>query len=326
MGRISTGDETWLTLQATEFARPVPAFLVMHLAFAFGAYAQEAASESAAQQRNRQRLIAPALPITILTNRDIGDLRLVQRSEPPPIVSVSTWQSLFYTDNVYRTEDDRRESLGWNGNISLQIVPYATSRWTPSISAEYFRFRYDRESAQDFDGQVLSFGSRLAVSQSQPLVWDLSYSLWRFVEGHQRSDEFFKEGLLENHLSWTHLLSSQPAVYTEVSYGVAFRHASPEIFDRLENEFIFSLHYFPWRYLQISGFIRPALRQYLDDDAAESQRNDLHFESGLITAWNWSRYFSARGEITWTWNDSNRPNQDYHVFEPQVSIFAQWGF
>lgn len=298
----------------------------MHWLSALSGHAQEAASETAVQQRDRQRLTQLTLPVSALTNRDIGDLRWVNRLEPPATVTVSTWQSLFFSDNVYRTPENRRESLGWNGDVAIQVVPYATGRWTPWISADYFRFRYDREPSQDFDGQVLNLGSRLDVSHGDPLLWEVSYSLWRFVDGHHRSDEFFKQGLLENYFTWTHVVSSRPAVYSEISYGVAFRHASPDRFDRVENEFILSLHYFPWRDLQITGFARPGVRQYLADETGLAQRNDLHFETGLMMIWDWTRNFSTRGEVDWIWNDSNRSGEDYRVLESQVALFVQLGF
>src|SRR5688572_19855119 len=123
-------------------------------------HAQEAAPESAVEQRERRRWIAPVLPMIVLTNREIGELHSVQRSEPPPVFSAWTWQSLFYSDNVFRTREDRRESLGWSGDVGVTIVPYATGRWTPWISGDYFRFRYNREPTQDFDGQSLTVGSR----------------------------------------------------------------------------------------------------------------------------------------------------------------------
>jgi len=288
--------------------------------------AQESAPESASRRREDRRLTEFSLPPSALTNRDIGDLRWVQSSEPPPTIIVSTWQTVFYTDNVFLTHADKRESTGWNGDMAIQFIPYSTWRWTPWIAADYFLYRYQREPSEDFDGQSLTIGSRLNLSEDQAWRWDLSYSLWRFTEARDRSDEFFKEGLLENEITWTALLSARPAIYSEIGYGMAFRHASPGEFDRLENELGLRLHYFPWRALRITPYGRAAIRQYTADEGTEGHRSDLHFESGLVATWDISRNFSLHAEVNATWNDSNRSEEDYEVFEPQISLYAELDF
>ena len=266
------------------------------------------------------------LPPAAVTNRDIGDLRFVHTLEPPPNIKVSTWQTFFYTDNVYNTPSDKRESTGWTGDVAIKVVPYSTSRWEPWIGADYFAFRYHRESPEDFDGQAIGIGSELILSQDEAWRWDLSYSLWRFTDARDRSDEFFKQGLLENYLIWSGRLSERPVLYSEIGYGVTFRHASPGRFDRVENELSMRLHYFPWTTVQITPFARVAIRAYLEDEEGEDHRNDIHFDGGLFATWDISRNFALRSEVTWTLNESNRSDEDYEVFEPQFSIYAAVGF
>lgn len=208
----------------------------------------------------------------------------------------------------------------------VQLVPYSTRRWTPSLAVEYFLYRYHEEPAHDFDGQVLSFGSQLDLSSDRSWVWDASYSLWRFVNVHGPSDAFYKEGLLENYFTWTRPLSSQPAVYFQASYGLSFRHASPSDFDRLENALVFSLYYLPWNDWELSAFVRPASRLYLTEDGRYRDRRDFHLESGLSIVWERWHNFSARSDISWAWNYSNTPDQDYRAVEPQVSVSAELAF
>jgi hypothetical protein len=69
---------------------------------------------------------------------------------------------------------------------------------------------------------------------------------------------------------------------------------------------------------QVGGFITP--RKFL------GHRNDVHFDGGLFATWDISRSFALRSEATWTFDESNRSEEDYEVFEPQLSIYAEVGF
>ena len=310
----------------SDLPRALVAAALINAGFSVVAYGQEAAPETALRQRDDRRLWQSTISFSALTNRDIGELRFVRVSEPPPAVTVATWQSLFYTDNVYQTPHDTKESGAWNGDLSVKLIPYSTGRWTPSIAFDYFMFRYNRESPEDFDGQTLTLASRLAVSDDDRLEWDMSYSLWRFVDGQERSDEFFKQGLLETHLAWADSLLSRSDMYYELAYGISFRHASPSRFTRLENELVVRIGYLPWRRVQLSGFARASIRQYLSSDDTRSQRNDAHVESGIMALYMIAGNLSVSGGATWIWNDSNRSEEDYNEFLPQVSLSAQIAF
>jgi hypothetical protein len=153
------------------------------------AFAQDSKTDLLDTQKRLSTLHAQGTNSTFQyqQNQDIGPLEWVEKYTPPPTFTVSTFQGVYYTDNAYLTRHDQKGSAVWNGVFSGTVVPWSTYRWTPSVSAEHYMFRHASASANDYDADIITAASDLALNEARSVWWRASYSLWRFYSAHGNS-------------------------------------------------------------------------------------------------------------------------------------------
>jgi hypothetical protein len=301
------------------------AFLLLAgcLGFTSSSFSQEARQESLESFRRRNVSTAEARGAVLLDQQsaDIGELALVQKSPKAPLLSVSTVQSFFHTDNVFLSDSDRRESLAWHGQFLLDIVPYSTYQWTPRLRLEQNLVRYDRESSQDFNGQNPSLSSRIDLTEDKSWSWDTGFWLSRLVAAHTNSDVFYREVAFGNSLTYFKPVSRDRRLYFLGDVDLTWRHASPSEFDRLDYGLTLNLIYYARPQFSLQPFLRPALYLFTNDTAAQQNRHDFNLTAGLSGTWTPSRFLSLSSAVTWTRNHSSAAAQDYSVTVPAVSLF-----
>jgi hypothetical protein len=208
----------------------------------------------------------------------------------------------------------------------LNFVPYSTYRWTPRLGVEQYLVRYDRESSQDFDGQVVSLSSRLDLTEDKAWFWDASVSLTRLETGHGNTGEFYRQAALKNSLAWFSRISPKRRLYFLGAADIIWRKASPEVFDRLDYGLTINLIYYPHTRVSLQPFVRPAFQLYTTDTATERNRHDLNLSTGLSAGWTPCRNVSMNGAVSWTKNYSSAAGNNYSVTVPAISVFASIGF
>lgn len=276
------------------------------------------------KRQNNVRGVQGATGISYEQNKDIGELRYVQRSAPPPTLSIYTLQGAFYTDNAFLTPQAGQGSFGWSGLFGAAVVPYSTIRWIPSISVERYMFRHTDAAAADYDTDALTFGNDLALNGARSVWWRASYSLWRFEAAHGSSSFFLKYGQLDNRLSWGQPITT--SLYLYETGGLEWRHATPGFYDRLTPYLELGLRHQVLNTMQISPYVRSEGRFYIHDVGLIQGRKDFHLETGLLVQWSPTDYLRLSGSYFWRGNFSNFSALDYQENRPFAGVSVVLSF
>jgi len=219
------------------------------------------------------RLHWPA-PFIWGTNTDVGALEPVRMQLPPDTLTLATVQSFIHTDNVYEAEEDRRESSGWVGLFGVSYVPYATPRWTPRVAFQQALVRFTKESAGDYDSQILSLLSSLRLSANQEWTWHGGFTLSRYSGRFGGGGEFYKYYSIDNSVTYRRALDARQSLQLFGAYWLSWRHTDPVEFSRIENALSLGLVYYPAPGLSIAPYVRPGLFLYTKDSSADTDRRD----------------------------------------------------
>ncbi|MDB6030968.1 MAG: hypothetical protein JWM16_1306 [Verrucomicrobiales bacterium] len=276
------------------------------------------------KRQNSVSGVQGATGISYEQNKDIGELRYVQRSAPPPTLSLYTLQGAFYTDNAFLTPQAGQGSFGWSGLFGAAVVPYSTIRWIPSISAERYMFRHTDAAAADYDTDALTFANDLALNGARTVWWRASYSVWRFEAAHGGSSSFLKYGQLDNRLSWGQPIRT--SLYLYEAGGLEWRHATPGFYDRLTPYLELGLRHQALNTVQISPYVRSEGRFYIHDVGLIQGRKDFHLETGLLVQWSPTDYLRLTGSYFWRGNFSNFSALDYQENRPFAGVSAVLSF
>jgi hypothetical protein len=274
--------------------------------------------DATAAERRTTRTAAPA-PWQV---DDLGVLELTEFVEPPRTLLLSTTQALYYNDNVLFRPANEIGSAVWEGVFALRLVPYSTRRWTPAIEIDQMLVRHDRVAAFDYDGQSVTFTSRLHVTDA--LAWNVSYSLHRYYAARGSRAEIYKYGSPQTDLTWFHALSSKHRLGVIGSYQLAWRHSTPAFLDRLDNSVFLGLAYSPVDRVSVQPFVVPSLRYYPNDPAGQGM--DFNVRAGLAVGWSPLEQVHFNVSFSWWRNRSDAPQREYDALVPRAGLALNLGF
>ena len=245
---------------------------------------------------------------------------------PPDTLTLATVQSFIHTDNVYEAEEDRRESSGWVGLFGVSYVPYATPRWTPRVAFQQALVRFTKESAGDYDSQILSLLSSLRLSANQEWTWHGGFTLSRYSGRFGGGGEFYKYYSIDNSVTYRRALDARQSLQLFGAYWLSWRHTDPVEFSRIENALSLGLVYYPAPGLSIAPYVRPGLFLYTKDSSADTDRRDFHLNAGLAVSWTPLPQLAVGTGFNWTGNYSTSERRDYEELLPGVSLTLALGF
>ena len=290
------------------------------------AYAQDEAARIATQDIFSRDLspVGQQPVATSVSDSELGEISLVVRQPRPKMFTLSTSQSLNFTNNAFLVRDDQNGAFFWNGRVDASFVPYATRDFTPRLTLEQNWFRYDHFSELDFDSQTALLDLKYDLTPDDRWFIDGSYSYSRLYSQHPSIGQFYKFGLLNFNL--THIMSFQQLpISVALTAGGYWRQGEPSTFDRLSPYVsavgIYSLS----RDVQLSAFVRPEL-QFYTNDPDKSSRKDFNLTLGSTVSWTPLQYVSVAATASYIGNFSTLGRRGYNVFTPSVVVAASIAF
>ena len=245
---------------------------------------------------------------------------------PPATLTFATVQSFIHTDNVYETEEDRRESPGWVGLFGVSYVPYSTLHWTPRVAFQQALVRFTKESPGDYDSQILSLLSSLDLSANQAWTWHSGFTLSRYYGRLGGGGEFYKYFSLDNSIAYRRALDAREEWHFFGAFWLSWRQTDPARLSRIENALSLGLIYYPAPGLSIAPYVRPALYIYPNDSSVDTDRRDFNLNAGLAVSWTPLRQLAVGTGFNWTGNYSTSERRGYEELLPGVSLTFTFGF
>lgn len=295
--------------------------LALALLAATTGFAQQPASETLQQQIGLPNRV-DSVPKPPPMSSDFGKIGVVQSFPKPEMFSVSTSQSVFYTDNVFYTNANPVGSLAYLGSYSASYIPWSERDWIPKIGAQFNMVRYDRAASADFDNENLTLSSQYIFSDDRAWSWTATVNLARFTTPHVNDHEFYQEVGYDNQISHADKLIKNEPLYLIETYGLTYRQANPDVFDRLDNTVSLSLTYYPIPEISIGPFVRPSARIYMTNSPIQSERDDFNLSEGLDVTWTPWKYVAFSADIMRTDDFSSASNQSYAETSPGCSVMA----
>ena len=284
----------------------------------------QSAAETLQQKVGIQQTTTPPAPVT--GDADLGELDVVQKFPKPDMFTVSTSQQYFYTDNVFYTNTNQAHSSAYLGSYAASYVPYSLRDWTPRISLQYNMVRYGSAASGDFDNENIAASSQYVFSDDRAWSWTATINLSRFTAPHDNDHEFYKEVVYDNQITHVQQVTKDIPLFFIAAYDLAYHQANPADFDRLDNALSFSLAYYIIPEVSIGPYVRPALRTYFTNTAAQHDRDDFNLSAGLDVTWTVCKYASLSADIAHSDNYSNNSAQSYDETTPGVSVTGTFKF
>lgn len=235
-------------------------------------------------------------------DEEIGQQFLLRRKVAQPQFSIIGDAQYYYTDNALLESAGKHDDMVFVGTTGASWNPTWIKDVTGSVYVRQQFFRYNENSAIDFDATTAGFYAGSKVKD----WFNISggYSVTR-LETRATDDEFYKEGDANLTLSRTQMIGRRVAI--PYGYTFDFYHASPDSFTRATHGFFVGVNCALTQKLLGQFFYR---FQY--EDYQETARGDQAsiFSASLtyaITPWA-----SVRTFMSWTLNDSSI-RRDYEV-------------
>ena len=272
-----------------------------------------------------------ALPAT---TSDLAGLDLVNQYPVPNTLTLSTDQSVFFTDNAFLTHNNDVSSFGYNGRLRATYIPYSLRDWTPSISFEQQFIRYDHTSILDFDAQTVQVASKYDIFKDKSLSWTASYSLQRLYTDRASLGEFYKESFFDNGLAYVKPIFGQQNLFFFGAYDIGWRLTDPQLYSRVDNSLLFSVVYLPVPQVRIQPYLRPAIYAYTDNEEISPTTGTLVYRSrtdydvalGVNASYFPIKEIALNASVNWTGNYSNVGDREYTVTTPVLGVSGTIGF
>lgn len=259
-----------------------------------------------------------------VSDPDLGEIAIVNRTPRPDMFTFSTAQDFHYTSNAFLSRNDTQSALFWNGRFDASYVPYATRDFTPRLTFEQNFFRYQETSVLDFDSQSLQLDLKYDLTRNDSWFVNLSYAVARLYAPHSDAGEFYHYGLAN--LSITHVRQlGQTPIYFAGTAGSTYRHGDPSAFDRFTGYVSAAVFYSPLEHLQLTAFVRPEGQLYTNDPIDDS-RKDLNLNVGAAAVLTPVEYVSLGVTASFVGNYSNSGPAEYDVFSPSLVIGGRIAF
>src|SRR5450432_2036701 len=269
--------------------RLVVLVLCCFLAAAADAPAQDVRIETQqqARERNQNTLDQQAAPEDV-SDSELGEIDLVSRAPRPKMLTFSTLQTLNYSSNAFLVRDNAQSDFFWNGGVGASFVPYATRDFTPRLTFNQDRFRYDDFSELDFDAQTLQLDLKYDLNHDDTWYVNGTYTLARLSSPD--AGEFYRYGLLGGSITHVVQLRAAPVVIG-VSGGAYWRNGDPSLSDRVGAYLNVAAIYTICETVQLSGFTRPEIQDYTHDPSSSS-RDDFNLTVGASLSWQPNKYLA----------------------------------
>ena len=289
--------------------------------------AQDPAAETLQQRVALPTETRPPEPSATASDKDLGEISPVQKFPKPEMFTFSTAQQVFYTDNVFYTDANRIGSTAYLGSYTASFVPYSLRDWTPRITAQYNMARYDRAAAGDFDNENLALSSQYVFTEDRAWSWTATVNLSRFTAPHLNDNEFYKEVVYDNQITYVKQLIKDTPLFFIGAYDLAYHQANPAIYDRIDNTLSLSVAYYPIPEVSIGPFVRPGARTYTTDGTValstpvtQHDRNDFNLSEGLDVTWSPCEYVSLSADVIHTDDYSSSTGLSYYDTIPGFDV------
>ena len=296
-------------------------------------WAQAPAAETV-QQRNG----IPGLPTRTadlpVASQNLGEIKVVEEYPKPEMLTLTTSQEFFYTDNVLYTHHDPQGSSGYEGSTTASLVPYSVRDWTPRISAQYNMYRYDTVPTGDFDNEQLALSSTYMFGSDRSWTWAAVADLSRYTATHQDGREYYREVVYDNQVRHVAQLRGDTPLFLILTYDVAYHQASPDAIDYLSNGLDVALAYSPTNTVTIAPYLNPCVRNFLTNAYMEREqityyqhdRIDLHLAAGLDVTWQPCPYMALETSIYHVNDYSNNSGLSFNYTIPGITLTGEVRF
>lgn len=266
---------------------------------------------------------------------DLAGLSAVDKYPAPKTLTLVTYQTLFWTDNAFLTnENNKTGAFGFNSRLLAVYVPYSTYAWTPSISFEQQFVRYDHTSILDFDAQTVRLASKYDLTEKKDWSWTAAYSLQRLYTDRASLGEYYKQSLLENEIDYIHAICDRKDLFFLGSYNIGWRATDPDIYNRVDNSLLASVVYMPLQEVSLQAYARPAIYSYYNNNEINSATGALHPQGrtdynasvGLISTYSPIKEVTLNANFNWTGNYSNLGDREYRTISPALTVSGAVGF
>jgi len=306
------------------------------------------AADTLQQQIGLRTAVPPPEAATTASSADLGDIEPVQRYPKPAMLTFSTLQEYFHTDNVFYTHRGDLASSAYLGGYSGSYVPYSLRDWTPRVTLQYNMVRYDAVTAGNFDNENGLFSSQYVFGGDRAWTWTAAVNLARFTQASSSTDhEFYKEVVYDNQVAHTNKLMDNVPLFLITAFDVAYHQTTPDTYTRIDNTLSVNLTWTPVSEVSLSLYARPSYRIYFNDtpDMNESSfqdttgtiypathvggqhdRADFNIMSGFDVTYTPIKYFSVSADFNTAEDYSNNSGLSYDQMSPGISLTGTYKF
>ncbi len=263
-----------------------------------------------AQAPESARGIAP-----IEDDEEIGRQFLLKRRAGVPQFAANGDVQYHYTSNRLLTDTDAKGDGVLVGTAGASWNPTWIKDITGSVFARQQFFRYNTETAIDFDATSVGFNAGTRVEPWFNLSGGYS---WTRLVSCETDDEFYKEGDLSLVLHRVHVFNQR--LVLPYGYTFDFFHASPDEFTRCTHGLFAGVNWALTAKLLVQFIYRLQIENYLSEN-----RDDLANILSASVTYTFTPWASARIFTSFNANESNI-DRDYNVFNSGIGASLVWRF